>query len=243
MARPNPSAARLEEVSDRSMPGRQRHLVGTWICRAADGVTSRANSCSPSGATNRDLQEAVDEVEAWFRARGLPPRFQVWDGTSPGLCDAPDRRGYSEEEGAEVLVRDLSSGAWPASDVATTVADGMAQLQDGATDAEAARLAELDLAALPKVTITAVTAQGHLMSRGVGVLDGDALGIFAMATAPEHRRQGRGAAVLAALLEEGRQRGAELAWLQVMQSNAGALRLYRNFGFEPQHRYHYRLAG
>lgn len=99
----------LEQLSDRSMPGRERHLIGDWICRAANGVTGRANSCSPIGSPRGSIEQGIDEVEAWFVGRGLRPLFQLWEGCPSELVAELDRRGYATGEGAEVLTLELRS--------------------------------------------------------------------------------------------------------------------------------------
>ncbi len=52
-----------------------------------------------------------------------------------------------------------------------------------------------------------------------------------VATHPEHRRMGYGAAVLGALLQGARARGLAEITLEVRESNLPAIALYRRFGF------------
>lgn len=52
-----------------------------------------------------------------------------------------------------------------------------------------------------------------------------------LAVLPALRRRGAGLALLAALLAEGRRRGAERILLEVRASNEGAIRLYERAGF------------
>ena len=54
----------------------------------------------------------------------------------------------------------------------------------------------------------------------------------AVVTAPEHRRQGIGAALLAAVVAWSRTLGAERLLLEVRASNHDALRLYESRGFQ-----------
>lgn len=59
----------------------------------------------------------------------------------------------------------------------------------------------------------------------------DELHITAVAVDPRRRRRGLGRRVLEGLLEEGRQRGAERATLEVASGNDAARGLYRALGF------------
>ena len=53
-----------------------------------------------------------------------------------------------------------------------------------------------------------------------------------IATHPDHRRHGYGRAVTDALLNDAEARGAEQVSLEVRASNAGAIALYEELGFE-----------
>lgn len=79
---------------------------------------------------------------------------------------------------------------------------------------------------------------------GVVAIDGDNLvayggmtcvldegAITNIATHPHARRQGFGRAVVRALLEEARKRGVRSVFLEVRESNEGAIALYRSEGF------------
>ena len=70
-----------------------------------------------------------------------------------------------------------------------------------------------------------VTAYGGMLT----VLDEGQ--ITNVATHPEHRRQGLASLVLAALLQEARERKLAFVTLEVRESNAAAIALYEKFGF------------
>lgn len=220
------------------MPGRERCCVGEWVCRSANGITGRANSCTPLGEPGLDPGRAIDAVEAWFGERQRRPLFQVWDGCSAEVTDALDERGYGFGEGADVLVRPIGAER-PVADVEIDEAHRgqFARLE------LTPRLEELALSSLPAfVASIDGGANKGIVSSGVGILDGDALGIFSMRTEPAHRGRGKAASVLSGLLAQGSACGANVAWLQVMPSNEPAGRLYQTFGFERAHGYHYRTA-
>ncbi len=66
-------------------------------------------------------------------------------------------------------------------------------------------------------------------------------GVFCMATHPAHRRQGIATAILHVGARWAAARGAEELYLQVMDDNHAARRLYHRVGFRVSHTYHYRL--
>lgn len=81
---------------------------------------------------------------------------------------------------------------------------------------------------------------GKVASVGRGSVEDGWLGVFAMATRPDRRRRGYGAAVLGALTDWAAKQGATKAYLQVDARNHAAQELYRASGFSEAYRYHYR---
>jgi ribosomal-protein-alanine N-acetyltransferase len=59
----------------------------------------------------------------------------------------------------------------------------------------------------------------------------DEMHIATIATHPDFRRQGIGEQILRDALQDGRDAGAHLAFLEVRASNEGAQAMYRKFGF------------
>ena len=68
---------------------------------------------------------------------------------------------------------------------------------------------------------------GFLMGREVA----DEAEIFTFAVVPKHRRQGHGAALVSAAIEGMRSRGIKNLFLEVRESNLGAIAFYERFGF------------
>jgi len=65
--------------------------------------------------------------------------------------------------------------------------------------------------------------------------------LFDIVTHPNFRNRGYGRQLVLDLLSWGKERGARIAYLQVMLDNAPALRLYSKVGFEEIYRYWYRI--
>jgi ribosomal protein S18 acetylase RimI-like enzyme len=72
------------------------------------------------------------------------------------------------------------------------------------------------------------------------VVDSGWLGITALEVTPEFRRRGVATHVLRSLATWGAQNAARQCYLQVLESNTGALALYERLGFTTHHTYHYR---
>lgn len=70
---------------------------------------------------------------------------------------------------------------------------------------------------------------GFILGRAIG---GEAE-ILTLVTAPDHRRQGVGEALVEVLVEQARTRGADAVYLEVAEDNQAARGLYWKCGFEP----------
>jgi ribosomal-protein-alanine N-acetyltransferase len=83
---------------------------------------------------------------------------------------------------------------------------------------------------------------GEVVAYGIAWIVADEFHVVNVAVKPSHRRRGIAVALINALIEEARTRGALLATLEVRSRNEAAVRLYRSFGFEPvavrRHYYH-----
>ncbi|GAA2584095.1 GNAT family N-acetyltransferase [Actinomadura fulvescens] len=214
--------------------------MGGWRLRHADGVTKRANSVLPLGDPG-PVDAAIEGVERFYAGLGLPAVFSMAAGACPaGLDGTLAERGYARLDPTLVMVRELDGPGAGADGVTIDTAPSREWLDlwwsvDGRYP-EGLPMAEKILTGVPA---------GYAMLDGVavgrGVPQGEWLGVYAMAVAPEARRRGLGRRVLHALLSWGREQGCERAYLLVVEENAAARALYEAEGFEIAGGYHYRV--
>ncbi len=195
-------------------PGLESAPLGEWVLRRS-GTSSarRANSVLACGDPGHP--DPVTAVEAYYRAAGARPIAAV-------VTDSPE----------SVLF--LERGWVPESDDADTL------FQVAGVAAAARTIGGRDLAE------ASVTEEGDLAvarigerARGIAASDGEWVGFRGLEVHPDHRRQGLGLAVMAALLEWGAEGGAGTAYLQVLGHNAAARALYAGLGFRTHHTYRY----
>jgi hypothetical protein len=67
----------LARMAASGWPAVEIESLGDWWLQAADGFTGRANSVQPSGSPGMPLDEALERVQAFYAARGLPAWIQV----------------------------------------------------------------------------------------------------------------------------------------------------------------------
>ena len=75
----------------------------------------------------------------------------------------------------------------------------------------------------------------------MGVVQGQFVGLFDIVTDVDLRNHGHGQQLVSDLLAWGKERGAQIAYLQVMLNNPIAQRLYAKLGFKESYQYWYRV--
>jgi len=240
-------ARRIEEASLNAWPAPQQLLYDGWIVRLANGYTKRANSVTPLYPSELDLDEKIARCQGLYRDRGLPPIFRLTSLASPaGLDDALARSGYRVLDPTLVLHLDLAAGDPPAPREKlrrASVGEWLSlytRLSEARSENEAKHSEILRSIVFPTLYACVDGADGEPVACGLGVLEGDVVGLFDLVTGPAHRRRGYGSALVAGMLHWARAAGARHAYLQVVRDNAPARRVYDRLGFREVYHYWYR---
>jgi len=236
----------VERASLRAWPAPHEQRIGGWLLRMAGGYTKRANSATLLDGGAPDLDQDIARCEAYYRAAGLPPIFRLPSYTVGAADDLLVARGYRLVE--PVLVLGLALAAAPTDGIAPADSleldewlDIYSRLQGSTADGRTAHRRILETISLP--ALYAVTTERDApVACALGVLDGSHFGLFDVVTDPARRNRGFGRRLIAGMLGWARTRGATLAYLQVSEHNAPALRLYDKLGFTQLYRYWYRVA-
>lgn len=247
----------LENLMDRAWPAPVRNDTGEWVFRAAEGVTQRANSVWPR-CQARSAPDALREAEQWYRLHRLPPIFQVFDDEKSSALNALlDERRYTRQSETLIMVRGTAPAltASSARDVDAIAGVELAAAPsaewlglwwsvDGRGGASPPAIVRTILVGCPALYALVRDDDGTVAAVGrLALPEGSGWGgVYAMATSPQHRRNGYASAVLEALLTVGRKLDVEGFWLLVTKSNAGARMLYGKAGFTERGRYLYRQA-
>ena len=215
--------------------------IGGWLVPLDNGAIGRAKSAVP---LSHDLgPEALDEIEAAYRQRGLSAGFRVADidALEPVRADL-SRRGYAAQQPTVFktgLVSELAMFTEASATILTTPDDAWAAIfvgegfdpVDGANRVAA-------LARSPDALYAAAGEGGETQAVGVMTFGHGWAGFHGMRTALAHRGKGLASNILAALGQAARARGVERVFLQVEEGNP-ARRLYRKAGFTQAWRYRY----
>ncbi len=241
----------LEEAAFASWPAEEVVALGPWRMRAMRGVTGRGNSTwAGPGAPPRGLPAAIEEVERFYAARGLPALFHLTSLSDPRLEPLLAARGYALVDPVSLQVADTERVAQLAPRAGVTarcdsslpedwfeVSGRRGRFHGEASDVYRGLLARVDGRA---GFASASAERAELAAVGLTVVAPPLAGVFSMLTLPEQRKRGLGAAVLGELARFALARGAQRLYLQVDRANAAAIALYARAGFREHHGYHYR---
>ncbi len=183
------------------------------------------------------------EVEALLRLvaeSGLPHCLQVRPGTAAELTALPRDRGMAE--GARIPLMALDARAAAGADVAPGSQLSVRRLAPEEAPLHASlleagfgmpsvvfqQLMTPAVLALPGASCYVGSLDGQPVSTAFGFTDGEHVGIYNVATRPEHRARGYGATITARAVMDGFASGASYAFLQ---SSMMGYRGYQRLGF------------
>ena len=249
MTAPVPRGPNLEELTLNAWPAPQRILFDGWVLNFARGYTRRANSIWPLYPSSLPLGAKIEACEAIYAARSQPVIFKLTSQSVHAELDAElARRGYLAE--AETSVQTAALDGQPATDDAAVRLT--TDLQDGWLD-DFGRLSGTSAHVRPAMaSLLATIAPDHVFASlaaghdqgaagvGLAVAERGSVGLFDIVVDAAVRNQGLGRRIVSALLDWGRTRGAERAYLAVVSDNQPARHLYARLGFAEVYTYWYR---
>ncbi len=241
------TVSEVERIAALGWRGLETEALGEWLLRASGGFTGRANSALAIGDPGLPISSAVDAVESWYAARGLPARFQlpVRDAAS-GLADLLDAAGWHRSPTVHVMTAEIGHvlrAATGSTDLELRVEDrpDRSWLACYRQDGGALPPAALEvLTNHPHACFASYRADGKAVAIARAAVDDRWAGLFAVEVAPDLRRLGLGSQVSAAALRWAGQQGARRSYLQVTAANGPAITLYERLGFVRHHDYVYR---
>lgn len=216
-------------------------LPGSWVhdghhvTAGVTGVTHASmNGAWVTGpaATPAGVSALLDRVDA----SGVAHCLQVRPG-GPDLTELAADRGMHRGDDIPLMVR-AAGRPLPAAPpgvrirrvapVEAAVHVAVAAVGFGIDGDVFAQMSGPGVLALAGVACYVAEVDGAPVATAMGIRRDAAVGVFNVATLPQHRRRGHGAAITARVVADGYAAGAEWAWLQ---SSAMGQRVYERLGF------------
>jgi N-acetylglutamate synthase len=219
-------------------------VPGGWARRNGAGVAAVTRVAAPTlngvwvekvDADPDDISDLLDQVAA----TGLPHCLQFRPGSAARLVNLAASRGMAHLEDIPLMVMEDPGRMKAAQAVAGLVIrklrpdEALLHASVAAAGFEVPPEMFLQLMtpavlATPGVRCYLGEAGGEQVTTGLGVQLASYIAIFNIATPPEYRRRGYGAAVTARAVADGLAAGAQWSWLQ---SSAEGYKVYERLGF------------
>ena len=238
----------IEDLSLNAWPSHQIQIYDGWLLRFSYFYTHRTNCVEQIGPSSLPLDEKIAYCEETYRKWGTPCIFKI----SPLLPESFDpmlaEKGYVKEHITNVMTMSLQnlpeSAVGTAVDISSFIPDAWIQALfalKGTTNVMHKMVVPSMYRAIPKETICVSIHDGsRIVATGLGILDRDYIGVYAIHVHPDYRRRRYASAICLTILQNGRRRGAKNAYLQVVDGNLPAIRLYKSLGFAYTYTYWFR---
>ncbi len=242
----------IENIAMNAWPAETIEPLDGWRLRQHPAPSRRVNSVWPNESGGEILlKRKLEQVEDFYSKYNQPARYQVCPANLPeGLDDVLEARRYWVDAPTQVQITDIETGlqkSVPKTEYDVVLSETLTpEYLDtygtaGTYPKEKLKDTEDALRRVTRCTIYGIIyLDGQGVAVGRGVMDSGWMGIFGMATREEHRRKGLATAVLHAMLKWAKENGVKNLYLQVEESNPGALAVYQRLGFEKLYGYHYR---
>ena len=194
-------------------------------------------------------REKIPYCEDVYHRLGTPAIFKISPLVSPDFDYCLENRGYRIEHTTNVMTLDLT-------ETLLTDSHDRVQFSNYIPDRWIYSLFDLKKMTNPvhrtvvpsmyhailKETICAcIVEDNEIIATGLGILDREYIGIYAIHVREDHRRKGYARQICSGLLQEGKKKGAQKAYLQVVEGNASAHALYESLGFSHMYSYWFRV--
>lgn len=240
---------KIEDMSLNAWPSYRMELIDGWILRFSYFYTHRTNSVEQFGDSSLPWCEKIPFCEKEYKRLGTPAVFKISPLVSIDFDYVLENRGYRIEHTTEVMTLDLN-------DANLDISLELVELHNEIPEEWIYSLFDLKnmdntihrkivptmYHAIPKETISAcIRKDGKIVATGLGILDRDYVGIYAIHVHESCRHQGYARQICTALLKTAKEKGFQNAYLQVVQGNTRAKALYEALGFRDFYTYWFRV--
>ncbi len=239
----------IEDMSLNAWPSHKMELYDGWILRFSYFYTHRTNSVEQFGSSTLPWREKIPYCEAVYRRLGTPAIFKISPLVSPDFDYVLENRGYRIEHTTNVMTLELNNTATDILSDKVQISEQISQkwieslfdLKKMTNPIHRAVVPSMYQAILKETLCASITENGEIVATGLGILDRDYIGIYAIHVREDYRKKGYARQILGSLLLKGREKGAQKAYLQVVEGNHPARALYEAFGFRYFYTYWFRV--
>ena len=253
-----------ELLSFNTHPCLSEEMYDGWLLRFAEGYTKRANSVSVVGESCLVAQDKISYCEAAYGARNLPTVFKIAPMAAE-LDKILEAKGYSAVDKTNVMTVDLkgkgkttekdrkdknrkSKDVLGTGEVSVTIEEKFTEgwqyyyfTFNKVSPSTVPTAKKIQARITNPVLCATVYVDKKAIACGLGVLEQGYVGLLDIVVKEEYRGCGFGRVLCRSLLEKAKEKGATIGYLQVVDSNEVAKKLYESLGFEDVYSYWYRV--
>ena len=210
---------KIEDMSLNAWPSHKMELYDGWILRFSYFYTHRTNSVEQFGTSTLPWREKIPYCEQVYKRLGTVMTVDL----DNAVLDAPVTVVLFSNEIPDFWIHSLFDLKRTTNPIHRSVVPSMYR------------------AILKETVCASITKNGEIIATGLGILDRDYIGIYAIHVREDYRRRGYARQICTGLLNEGKKRGASHAYLQVVKNNTSAEKLYSSLGFQYSYTYWFRV--
>jgi N-acetylglutamate synthase len=238
----------IEEISMNAWPALETIYFDGWVIRFAQGLTKRSNSVNPIYDSKLEIISKIEHCESLYRSRDLPVCFKITDIAQPfGIDKILEAQGYNHEFDISVRLIDIrkfktntNKNIQIFESTDDIWLDNFMKMNEMDSSDKHVFKKIIDKINLPKCLLT-IKLDDLAIGCGLGVVEDKFIGLFDIVIDKLYRNQGFGHLMVENILGWGKNKGAEIGYLQVLTVNDPAIRMYEKIGFREEYKYWYRI--
>lgn len=240
----------IEELSFNAWPSYKYALYDDWLIGYSDFYTHRTNCVNVIGASHLPLEEKVAYCESEYRRLHTPSVFKINPHFHSELDTFLKDHGYEIEHVTDTFVCDMSNMKLTVNHnfevrvVDTLTKNWIMNLfhLNRTTNENHLTIVPKMYETIPKDIISAcILDHGNTIATGLGIIERDHVGIYAIYVDEHYRGQQLAKTVVSRLLMRAKEKGCHHAYLQVVDNNYIAKRVYHSIGFHQLYTYWFRV--
>jgi len=238
----------IEEMSLNALPALETMIYDGWVLRFSRGYARRANSIYPLYQSKENINEKISKCEELYKSKGLDVIYKITKAAFPSNLDLLlEEYGYIIDAPTSVQGMNLDNVEEIKNEsiiCSSTINDEWFHSfcrMDNVSGEKRDVLYNTLENIIPKKFFVSLQRDEKIIGCGLGVLENDFIGLYNIVIDKEYRNKGYGREIVLSLLKLGKENGAKKAYLQVMENNPPALKLYSNVGFKEEYKYWYRV--
>ena len=240
---------KIEELSMNAWPSYKIELYDKWLIRFSHQYTYRTNCVEQVGPSEIDIEKKIDYCEEIYKEYKTPANFKINPIMPESFDKLLESRGYEIKHVTNVMTMSLDNFNHkpdPNIDIilSDTITDdwitGLFTI-NGTTNKVHLAIVPSMFKAIPKRTFVAcIKENGRMVASGLGILDRDDLGVYAIYVAESERKKGYAKSICATIINKGIEMGAKYSYLQVVKGNSPTINLYESLGYKYDYTYWFR---